>query len=545
MKILIVDDEKRTLNGILNALDWNSYGIDTIQTASNGAAALEICKTFAPDIVLTDINMPKMNGIELSQKIKEILPDTKVAFISGYMDLQYMKSAFKNDVVDYIFKPINISELEQTISKITNIITVKKQKSSYLQKIESQLHFSFPVLRDKFFFNLVTKDDLNRSQIADKLQFLELDFDVDDYYSVFVIRSDNRSITGKHLTSLNGNLLSVAITNISLEILEHHGKGCCFESAEDEIACLVCFGSEENVSSSTVVVEERLEAIAADIHSSVNNALDLSITIGIGEWVKGLDRASYSYGCAKRALARRFQLGNNRIIYADSSSAHSISYQYVNYTDYQKIFSALSDCNLALALETVNKIFDLYSSSSDISRPQVVYSCMQMISNANGAIIENVGSTNEIIIILGETNARLQRCGTLEEMKEVVTRYCQYAVECISESNKRDESELIQRIRNYIKENYAKNITLQSLAKEVYLSPAYICLLFKQETDETVINYLTEVRMDQAKSLLRRKDLRISSVGEEVGYTDPKYFSRIFKKFTGQTPSEYHANFAK
>ena len=79
----------------------------------------------------------------------------------------------------------------------------------------------------------------------------------------------------------------------------------------------------------------------------------------------------------------------------------------------------------------------------------------------------------------------------------------------------------------------------------MYLSPAYICLLFKQETDETVINYLTEVRMDQAKSLLRRKDLRISSVGEEVGYTDPKYFSRIFKKFTGQTPSEYHANFAK
>lgn len=151
MKLLIVDDEPRTVNGLLKCLDYASFGIHEIRTASDGLAALAVMERFPADIVLADIGMPKMSGIELSRELRRLYPAVRIVFITGHADVDYMKSAFKAQVVDYILKPIDVQELRGVIERVTAQISTECQRTAYLREIEGRLDESLPLLREKFF----------------------------------------------------------------------------------------------------------------------------------------------------------------------------------------------------------------------------------------------------------------------------------------------------------------------------------------------------------------------------------------------------------
>lgn len=193
IKLVIVDDEKNIRDGLTNCIDWDSYGISVVATASNGVEALQLVKEHSPSIVISDIRMPKMDGLELAAKIGEFDKNIQVVFISGYADVDLLKSAFKHQVVDYILKPVDLKELESLISTIVGRIRKHRQISTERLELEHKLLQSMPYLRENFYKYLVGGEFRDPGEVAQRMELLGVSLPMDSRYAVLLLNIDDVS----------------------------------------------------------------------------------------------------------------------------------------------------------------------------------------------------------------------------------------------------------------------------------------------------------------------------------------------------------------
>ncbi|SFD62781.1 two-component system, response regulator YesN [Paenibacillus catalpae] len=421
LKMMIVDDEPRTLDGIRRCLQWNELNIRIVAQASNGRDAINLAGQLNPDIVLTDIRMPIIDGIALSKMLKKNVPQTKVIFITGYMDSVYMKSAFKVGIVDYILKPIDIQELEHTIRKTAEICLLEKMEEQRLAELESRLRESLPLMQKEFLEMLVLGEIGVQEDILERLESLELDIpQIGSYLAVSIHLDDNTSLK-KQYSALDIQRLSKRLLREIKAGLDGSGS-IVFELYECQFVVLLHESEPDKIREEHLT--EKFKALAIDIQSVFHETMRQSVTIGIGHRVDRLEDLKDSY-----------------------------------YT----------------ALHEVNQKLSLYEEDSSL-----------------------------------------------------------YAARQGSNSYK-----VVERLKSIMHERFAENLSIELLANEVFVSPPHICLLFKKVTGETINGYLTRIRIEEAKRLLTQGTKKLFEVCLEVGYTDPKYFSKLFKKHTGMNPSDF------
>jgi two-component system response regulator YesN len=541
MKLLIVDDEPRTVKGLLKCLDYASFGIHEIRTASDGLAALETMEHFPADIVLADIGMPKMSGIELSRELCRLYPAVRIAFITGHADVDYMKSAFKAQAADYILKPIDVQELRSVMERITAQISTERQRTAYLREIESRLDESIPLLREKFFLGLLNNDFSDPALIAERLRVLRLSFTPDTGYAVFVIVPDHPA----EARPSDGGLLSVAIASNTQEILSAHGGGYCFEKADSHFVCILTLPQLQSLpgdDSLTPTAEELLESIAGEVRQALAENLELSVTIGVAPWCERLTDLPAAYEIAQQAAARRLYLGTNQIILGSSTGIHQAPFVHIPFFHYNRIYTAVVNSNVDEALLVTDEIFRTIGACGTWKRAQVLTVCAQIITAANSALTESIECSDEDAAALTGALARIQSCTTIDEMRSMVEGHIRQSAERILSASLSVPGDIVHTVKTIVNEHYSENISLRTIAKDVYLSPSYLCLLFKQETGQTLTSYITGVRIERAKHLMQNRNKKLIDVCFEVGFNDSKYFSRVFKKYTGKSPSAYQSD---
>jgi two-component system response regulator YesN len=535
LKLVIADDEVKTLEGIEECLDWSGFGIEIAGRARNGLSALELVRKLEPDILLTDIKMPKLDGIELSMILREEFPKLKIIFITGYADLGYIKSAFKYDVIDYILKPVDPDELEAVVAKTADKCRLEKRMDDKREELEAKIRQSLPLLREKFFQFLISGEIRDRNEILERMAFLEANLPESGHYMSIIVNIDDFYLLSGARSVHEMQLLSYSVVHVAAEAVNHSACGIVFESGENEFSGILCFSGDADES----VIEEKIETVANEIRSGLNNYLHLSVTIGVGEWVDQIERIASSYQSAKYAINQKLLVGKNKIIYNSGIKLENEMENPLNAKDAEDLLIALRLGSYERAEIAVSGIFNRLERVKSADRQYIHGGCLQVVSLINRVVNESGGNIADEHINIYAMVSFLFKLETIEDLKHYILSVCRTVCGNAASRQSSSSRKVIEDIKAIIYEKYGEDITINSIARDVYLTPSYICLLFKQETGETINGFLTRYRIEKAKEIMGGKTAKLYEICRQVGYSDPKYFSKIFKKYTGMNPSEY------
>ena len=535
LKLVIADDEIKTLEGISECLKWSDFDMEIVGQARNGASALQLVRSLMPDILMTDIKMPKMDGIQLSMTLREEFPKLKIIFITGYSDLEYIKSAFKYEVIDYILKPVDPEELEAVVAKAAGKCRLEKKMDENRKELETKIRQSLPLLQEKFFQLLISGEIKSHDEILERIAFLEVILPGSGYYMVILVNIDDFYLLSGVHSIHEKQLLSFSAINIISRAVNTSAEGIVFELRENEYAGIICFNPDTEES----VIEEKIEIMTNEIQSELNNYLKLSVTIGIGDWVDQIGKVASSYQKAIYAVNQKMLIGKNKIIFSSGIKLENETESPLDSKDSESLLIALRLGSYERTDAIVTGIFSRLGGMKSADKQYVHGRCLQLVSVMNRVVNEFCENTPDRHFDIYDMVNVLFKLETIEDLKNHILSTCKTICGDIASRQRYSSKRVIEDIKSIIYEKYHEDITIASIAGDVYLTPSYICLLFKQETGETINSFLTRFRIEKAKELMGRKSAKLYEISRQVGYSDAKYFSKIFKKYTGMNPSEY------
>ncbi|WP_168735831.1 response regulator transcription factor [Cohnella fermenti] len=527
MKIIIVDDEAIFRDYLRQALEWESYGMSISGEARNGEEALALMRADPPDVALVDINMPIMDGLELTERLRaEGLP-TDVVLVTGHNEFEYARTAIRLGVEDYILKPFSKDELVLTLLKCRNKRQIEL-KAKQTERADRELMLGSALQR------LVTGETAQQADaIAGRLE--QFGLDLSERHSVAVIEIDH--MERKWNEPAERQLWKFAVTNILQETLEEEGDVFLFHGAEGRIVIL----RKEGPASGAARTGEGKAPPKLDGYDKVcryiRKYLKLTVTIGVGGGYSGPEGIRRSYEEAREALRSKFLLGEDRVIdYAslDPGSAGTS-------------FLAESNDRLAHALrmgdwsELELRLDGLFREIRErkLSLDLTYVSCMGWVSVALSHVTE---AGHPIEDCFGEhffPYSDIRALETVDAVKEWMKSLFRQAFDYVGKHKKTRSSNIAKGARQLIEEKYGDpELTVEAVAGSLFINPSYLRAVFKKAYGMTASEYLIHVRMEKAKELIGG-GLKHSDIAERVGFNDPGYFSKSFRKFFGLSPSEY------
>lgn len=530
LKVIIADDEIKVCNLIYQLVDWESMGLEVAAIINDGISAFDLIKEIEPDIVITDIRMPGYDGIELIRRTKEILPNVFFIIISGYNQFEYAQNAIRYGVENYLLKPIKKIELINTLAKI--IEKNSQVKSDFNEKKELKTMLRSSVEKAKK--NLLTEILFNPlGTIVNN----DIDSINKEYYSNFKTGFFTIAVIRPFLETgeENEEMISLLLTKIQ-SMVKQKLEPICIELItviwQEQIICLI---NTDDPKLKTII--KQLNKMKIDIANLKDIFQKANIIIGFGEVTDNLNKIYSNIEKAQTAILSRFAQSNAYIInYEDRTESKLEPIDIID--------TSLKD-RLLSYFETLdkNKLFD------ELARLKMVFE-----KNAKDSKLIYRCYTELIDIIIFGLKTHLNRDSlhdaswfrkqfnrfyTLNDMFDWIKDWIDDEFEKFSELKKNRDNKPIRLAKQYIHENYNKSISLDDVSSMLGFNSAYFSTMFKKETGENFIDYLIKIRINNAKHLLLQSNLNVDGIATAVGYSDTKYFTKLFRKKTGLSPSEF------
>lgn len=525
--VFIVDDEEIIREGIKNLIQWEDNGLQVIGTAEDGEEAFEMIKSKRPDIVLTDIRMTNMDGLSLTSSLRIIMPDIKVIIITGHDDFDYAQRALRLDIKDFLIKPVEQDKLLECLARVRDLVIKEKQDFIERQAINVHLKESLPFMKT-WFLDSIENNLLNDENLYEKLRFFGIDLDMSLFQVVIVsIDKVNEKMEAEKQRSLYDIYEKLRSTLEKSDL-----KNIIF--FEDMLFTIIfSYPDGENEKS----FFRRSFELASLIKEFLLYNFEGYFTIGMGEIVNRISNMIYSYKGAMDACKHKFYLGENQVIYIHDIEPVKTRSDYNNAIIEDYLASAVKIGDEARVEEILTKLFkEMEDSREAVS--SVKRMCLTLIMHISRAIYE-LGEKQEILFNHTDPWGQINSCNTLEQLHYYISSIIKIVLGHLEYKRKSKNQKIIERVREIINSDCDKDISLESVAENVCLSPAYLSSLFSKEMSTTFKDYLILTRINRARELLKDVNLKIYEVSEKSGYTDSHYFSQIFKKYTGMTPIQY------
>lgn len=524
-KILIVEDEEFVRTSIVQLINWRELGFSVVLQAENGAVGLETAIMEKPDLVLADIRMPEMDGLSFTMKLKEILPETVVAFMTGYDDIDYAKKGIEMGIARYISKPIGIESLTKILKELKEKLDKMQHQKNYLEKTWNQLHQSLPLLKERYYKRLVYKP----SQISQLVRNMQL-FDIplpSESFSVCILAPDFID-----LSSFDIELYNYAIKNLVNDTL---GGDCPLFFNENGQMVIVFSGLDITNEQDEI---EKITEILNIIKTNINSIFGFSITAALGTIVSAFENLNQSYNEALSALDCRYLVGNNQIYYIKDIGYHAGFY-----------YPADTCTNLIEAVKTdqeneieahLNEITEFFETSSNVSPNNIKLVYAEIAINLLKLMTQLTDLNQDLWKDGFKLFESIQKNTTIRDMSLKMMNFAQAVAGELKSAKSMSNQLFINKVISFIKKNYFdENLKLTTAAANISISSGYLSALFKKETGQNFSDFLTQVRIDNAKYLLKNTDKKTYEIAFETGFSNPNYFSYAFKKNTGLSPSEY------
>lgn len=532
-KLLIVEDDITIRKGLVECVQWKDYGIEIIGEASNGRKALAVIESGPVDIVLTDVVMPQMDGIELVRRIREKSRAIKIVFASGHSDLLYLKEAFKLDVLDYIIKPVIMEELDAVFKKITGICKEEQRQQENLAELKSMLEESMPVLRERFAAMLLKRSIPNNSKLEERIRFLGLPFQLNDQFTVLSIDLGINRNSDTFYKELEKQERQISCIHEALKPMDDECQG--FSLVVDEHVVTLIISSKNGLG------YERIINISQGIQQAIAQQTGNITAVGIGKEVEGVGQIYLSFVQSRKALEQENFFGSDAVIHINDLENTNIKASFDVSCLEGNIIEAIRLGKRDDVEQEVDNLFKKLSEIKALSMQYVRNICLELLVLAEKKYLEMKlsGSLKEEGSFSWEELLTLK---TIHETHQYLKNKFVDMAEAIKSLQSNTSRNLVRMMMKELNELYSEDITINTLAEEFYITSNYVCLLFKKETGKTVNEYLTEVRMEKAKEFLENPVLKIYEIAEKVGYKDVDYFGKLFKKYSGLTLTQYRSS---
>lgn len=536
IKVFLVEDEMVIRRGIKNSIDWEKEGYIFCGEASDGELAYPMIIKEKPDILITDIRMPFMDGLELCKLVKKELPNIKILILSGYDEFDYAKEAIRLGVTEFLLKPISSGKLLEALNGVSESIRREKEDKDLVRKYMEEMRENTEHEKQKFFEQMIA-GNLSMADALETGKKYEMNLSAGMYNLLlfrFTLGKENRK---------SGELLGEAEYAIEklTERLEYVFE---FQRGVEGWAFLLMADNEEQMS-------ERVKELSKDLEEIMKNYSTIAYFGGIGQPVARLRELEESFREAERALAARFTMELNRIISVeDIRMAQNVDtlddIEITSFGEIEKTRTMLEKFLNNGAEDEIDEFVDVYINELPEENLKSVLMRQYIIMDA---YIVMMSFCEKIEGIEGEMQAQseelknsMKTIQTLEEIKNYIRMLLKKIIGVRDTISGRRYSDIIEIAKDQIRKTYMSDeISLNTIAAEVGMSPSYFSSIFSKEMGKTFVEYLTEIRMDRAKELLMCSSMKISEIGYEVGYKDPHYFSYIFKKTQNCTPKEFRA----
>ena len=524
--VLLVDDEEEVFQVIIKKLDWEAIGFRIAGYAKNGVEALEMAEELQPDVVMTDIKMPYMDGLTLCRKLKDQYQQIKLIIFSGFDEFEYAKEAIKAEVEEYILKPINANELREVFVRIKTNLDKELDEKRNIDKLRSYYIESLPLLQENFYTSV-----LEGKIPSESIRTYALNYQIDlkgPYYLVTVLHI---SKTGMDTEAMNPLLLAVSVKKLTEEQLNGKWNSRTVVYLGDLI--VISQLDEED----TRVYTDTMDKICK-LALRVCNA---KVTAGIGHLRSRVEDLSLSYQGAKSAVSYRVLYGTSRAInIAEIDPQETVDTPWEQ-PGIKKILKCVKMGDVEALRETEEEfIRELSARKMSPSRFQLLM--IELLSELYRFGNENQISMEQIFGDRINMYQQLQQMESPDAVKRWLEDCCVKMQQQIQTDRQDTTKSFVARAVEYVQEHYGdKDLNIETICNYLNVSSAYFSTVFKKETGKTFIGYLTDLRMEQAVDLLITKQEKTYMIADKVGYTDPNYFSYVFKKQFGMSPSKYKA----
>lgn len=521
--ILLVDDERLELEALRNHINWDSMEVKVIGTAKNGKEALKFVEEFHPDIVLTDVKMPVMDGLEFARLARNIDKSLKIVFLSGYDDFKFIKAAMMVDAMDYLLKPVDIKELSALIDKIRAKFEKERLAS---QSVKSNI--------EKYLKGLILESNISlKKQFSDKLQLLISDSrgSFCSSYSMFSVNIDNFTEYSVKNGEYNTQLLSSNVYDFLSEAIETY--------IDNGILIHIKYGQYCILFYDILHIKDGLSFLYKYIQTNLRTSFGISVTICVSDKSKDIFLLDELYQDLDRIYDLKFYYGNGKILSAKDCLENNFDNAGYILPDMENdLYSAI----YAMDMQAARTIIDNFVNKIVHDKPSKQPVCKYIFDIANSVyqnIVKNDSVLNSIYDIDTLYNNLVLYKETLEGLQRYALGKLEVIIDHLIEKNRDSKQQIVNNIIQIIEKSYYKPLTVEDISKQVYLTPNYLRTIFKEKTGETILDYITRFRISRATELLHDKSLKIHEISVMVGYENISYFCSLFNKFKGVTPNEY------
>lgn len=526
MKVVVADDEVKVCQLICNLVDWSAFDMEVVAVAHNGEEALEMIQQYHPDLLVTDIRMPGCDGLEMIARAKQLRDDLEFVIISGYRHFEYAQSAIKYGVSDYLLKPIQKEELCATLEKMRRRYQLRTEQISNEERLRMRLQSDIDKLRSGLFNRLLSTDQdepLHMEQVNRDYHF---QFEP-GLFQIFIVKVD------------------CPLSRDSVKVLEekvlHTLCSALRPLCTDMEACFSgsrAYGILNFPEDRRAAVRKRVKSVMDELLIQIGLFENTELTIGLGKAVERTEDLGLSLQNAEVAVEQRLLDGTGKVIE---------EIPQVEKFDADSLLSALTR-----EIESAMEILDRDALSAALKKfqrealaaPGIDGQHLLSLSLKACRIYMMVLHKHQIHVdnadeLYQRFFQRSDLCGSAQELFRHLSGILCESVDGILQDRRQAEKKPVRAAKQYIQEHYMQPISLEEVADFVGFNASYFSTLFKKESGKNFLEYLSEVRMNRAKELLKQTNLTVANICSQVGYSDLKHFTQSFKKVTGLKPNEF------
>ena len=530
-KLLIVDDEQLERQALRFIIEKNIPNIQVIGETGDGASAISISENEKPDIVLMDIRMPGINGIEAAKSIREILPDAVIIMLTAMEEFAYAKEALTIGVAEYLLKPVRPNELVELLQTVTAKISMIQAQRQEEIRLRKSIEEVLPFIQMSFVYDLISGNINDLAQFHERSRFLGMKI---DFGVALVINIEKFKELTDSDTELEKQILKQRIYQLVLSIIG--GRGLVSPFTSDNLVLLLGFTEKQTGED----VKENVYSTAKAIRDSILKNLDINIRIGIGRYYSNPLDLHKSYLEAMNAQQQRFFIDDSQIVHVED-----IPYLRTGPFDYPFHYErAVQDkvrCgDRKQAKKALRELLDeIFKSKASM---ETIKACvLELLIVISRSAVEGGANLDQLTLMNMKSINELHSCHSKEQVEQWMLGSLDSFMENMLKNRSSINLRVVNKACDYIIENCHRNISLEEVSQTVHLSHFYFSRLFKQEKGCNFVDFITKIRVDRAKAMLQNPDHTVVQIAAEVGYQDASYFCRVFRHVMGMTPKQYRS----
>jgi two-component system, response regulator YesN len=530
MKLCVIDDIKSVVDMISRKIPWEDHGIVIAGTALDGEEGLQLVLEAKPDIILTDIRMPRMDGLQMTQAILETNPGCKIIILSAYTDFSYAQQAIRLGAFDFVKKPFSVGEIVQAVLKAQAACEEDRQETEKVREMEQKIKLSLPVLRQEY-LTLLLHHKTESGVARRRWEFLEIDLEPSGM-AVFLIEIDRFMERYQTMPVQEIELIRFSLQNILEETIAAEAKGAVFREAAHRYVCVL------NSTDSA-----RAEEIAEACRSNIERFTRFTVSIGVGLVAGSIEDLPLAYRQALTALSYHFYTEGNGVFGYGGIPADQKGTPAYTLPNEQDFLFALRSGNGEKSGQLLEEMLNGLVAVEPLPEPKYVESvCYEIASKMFRALLEQFpyGTVRHLEAPVQELKEKEHP--TLHELRRMLSVLCRSCCSFIEKERSSESTKIIHRSKDYIRDHLQLDLSLEHCARQVNLSPGYYSNLFRKVLGISFQQFVIQEKMEKAKSMLIG-DYQVQEIAQELGYEHRRYFSEIFKKYTGQTPSEFKGSY--